>query len=117
MRVIAKAAVADAIEKHAQWKEPLSLWLATFDRASLRFTSFTDLRKTWLTASGWNVDRVSSSKLKGASVKGPLDMYIFDIKQNECRVLAWISTHVGTIYIKDILSHADYDKWCKSDVK
>ena len=117
MRVITKAAVTKAIESHAQWKAPLSLWLNTFDRASLRFESFEQLRQTWLTASGWNVDRVAHSKLKPASQKGPLDIYIFDIKKTECRVVAWINGAAGIIYIKAILSHAEYDKWCKRDVK
>lgn len=117
MRVIAKAAVTKAIETHGQWKEPLTLWLTIFDRASLRFESFEKLRETWKTGSGWNVDRVPGSKLRETSKKGPMDIYVFDIKINECRIIAWINTLNGTIYIKDILSHADYDKWCKSDVK
>ncbi|MGE8176890.1 MULTISPECIES: type II toxin-antitoxin system HigB family toxin [Pseudomonas] len=117
MRVIAKTAVAQAIEAHSQWKDPLSLWLTTFDRATLRFESFEQLRETWATASGWNVDRIPRSKLRHTSLKGPLDIYVFDIKKNECRIISWINPRNGTIYIKDILPHAGYDKWCKSDVK
>lgn len=117
MRVIAKSAVAQAIETYSQWKAPLSLWLTTFDRTSLRFESFEQLRETWSSASGWNVDRIPHSKLRLSSKKGPLDIYVFDIKKNECRLIAWINQRNGTIYIKDILSHAEYDKWCKSDVK
>ncbi|WP_206002121.1 type II toxin-antitoxin system HigB family toxin [Pseudomonas viridiflava] len=117
MRVIAKTTVAKAIEAHSQWKAALSLWLTTFDRATLRFESFEQLRDTWVTASGWNVDRVPCSKLRQASLKGPLDVYVFDIKKNECWIIAWINTRNGTIYIKDILPHAGYDKWCRSDVK
>lgn len=117
MRVIAKTAVAQAMETYNQWKDPLTLWLSTFDRLPLRFESFEQIREVWLTASGWNVDRIPSSKLRHPSQKGPLDMYIFDIKKNECRLTAWINTRNGTIFIKDILPHAGYDKWCRSDVK
>jgi len=117
MRVIAKPAVARAMEVHSQWKAPLSLWLATFDRAGLRFESFEQFREVWLTASGWNVDRIPYSKLRQTSRKGPLDIYVFDIKKNECRIIAWVNTRNGTIYIKEILSHAEYDKWCKTEVR
>lgn len=72
MRVITKAAVTKAIEVHGQWKAPLSLWLTTFDRATLRFESFEQLRQTWATVSGWNVDRIPHSKLRPASRKGRL---------------------------------------------
>ncbi|WP_205299756.1 type II toxin-antitoxin system HigB family toxin [Pantoea sp. Ap-967] len=102
---------------HAQWKEALSLWLATFDRASLRFESYQQLKAVWETASGWNVDRVPSSKLRSASQKGPLDIYVFDIKGTECRIITWINTRAGTIFIKSILSHAEYDRWCRNDVR
>lgn len=117
MRVITKKAVAVAIAKHSQWKEPLNLWLATFDKSTLRFESFEQLRATWKETSGWNVDRIPSSKLRQPSQKGPLDMYVFDIKKNECRLLAWLNSRNGTLYIKDILSHAEYDRWLRTDVK
>jgi len=117
MRVIAKATVARAMETYGQWKVPLGLWLTTFDRAHLRFESFEQLRNTWVSASGWNLDRIPSARLRGPSVKGPLDIYVFDIKKNECRIVTWVNTRNGTIYIKDILSHAEYDKWCKTDVR
>ncbi|MCE7764463.1 type II toxin-antitoxin system HigB family toxin [Pseudomonas putida] len=117
MRVITKAAVTKAIELHAQWIAPLSLWLTTFDRATLRFESFEQLRQTWAAASGWNVDRILHSKLRPASSKGPLDIYVFDIKKNECLLIAWLNARTGTLYIKAILSHAEYDKWCRSDVR
>lgn len=117
MRVIAKAAVTQAMQKYSQWHAALSLWLTTFDKPSLRFESFEQTRNLWSTASGWNVDRVPHSKLRETSRKGPLDIYIFDIKKNECRIICWINTMNGTIYVKDILPHAGYDKWCKSEVK
>ncbi|MGB5956487.1 MULTISPECIES: type II toxin-antitoxin system HigB family toxin [Pseudomonas] len=39
------------------------------------------------------------------------------LAKNECRLIAWLNTRTGTLYIKAILSHAEYDKWCKSDVR
>ncbi|KIH80826.1 hypothetical protein UCMB321_5418 [Pseudomonas batumici] len=46
-----------------------------------------------------------------------MDIYIFDIKKNECRIISWINTKNGSIFIKDILPHASYDKWWQSEVK
>jgi len=117
MRVIAKAAVTQAMQKYSRWQAALSLWLTTFDRQGLRFESFEQIRTLWSTTSGWNVDRVPHSKLRETSKKGPLDIYIFDIKKNECRVVCWINTMNGTIFFKEILPHAEYDKWCRSDFK
>ncbi|WP_371924576.1 hypothetical protein [Pseudomonas sp. FSL R10-0765] len=28
-----------------------------------------------------------------------------------------MNTRTGTFYLKEILPHAGYDKWCRSDVK
>jgi len=117
MRVIAKSAVIGAMLTHSQWQPALSLWLVTFDRPALRFKSFGQLRQVWLATTGWNVDRVPCSRLRPTSQKGPLDIYVFDIKKNECRIVTWINVNNGTIFIKAILSHAAYDKWCKADVK
>lgn len=47
MRVVTKTAVAQAIETYSQWKEPLNLWLTTFDRPPLRFESFDQIRDVW----------------------------------------------------------------------
>lgn len=117
MRVIARTAIAEAIRKHNQWKVPLALWLTIFDKSGLRYESFDQFRRVWIDASGWNVDRIPSSKLRDSSKKGPLDVYVFDIKKNECRIVSWVNTKNGTIYIKDVLSHADYDRWWRNEVK
>ncbi|MDP9540409.1 type II toxin-antitoxin system HigB family toxin [Pseudomonas putida] len=39
------------------------------------------------------------------------------VKKNECRLIAWLNARTGTLYIKAILSHAEYDKWCRSDIR
>jgi len=77
MRVIAKAAVTQAMQKYSQWHAALSLWLTTFDKPGLRFESFEQIRSHWSTTSGWNVDRVPHSKLRETSRKGPLGYLYF----------------------------------------
>ncbi|EKT4461610.1 TPA: type II toxin-antitoxin system HigB family toxin [Pseudomonas putida] len=39
------------------------------------------------------------------------------VKKNECRHIACLNARTGTLYIKAILSHAEYDKWCRSDIR
>ncbi|WP_175652890.1 type II toxin-antitoxin system HigB family toxin [Pseudomonas sp. Marseille-P9899] len=52
----------------------------------------------------------------GGGEKG-FSVYIFDIKKNECWLIEWVSQRNGSVYMKDILSSAEYDKWCKHVVK
>lgn len=102
--------------KYPQWRVGLGLWIDTFDKPSLDLTSYDDIRSAWREASGWNTDRVAGRRLKNedSSYDIVFDLYIFDIHGNECRLLTKIKNN--TIYVRDILSHADYDKWCKNNV-
>lgn len=52
MRVITAKVVTEAMQKHAQWKVGLKLWLSVFNTATLRFDSFSQLRTHWLQVSG-----------------------------------------------------------------
>ena len=111
MRVITKKAIVDAMNTHSQWRMGLKLWLSIYDRQTLRFDSYQQIADVWRSASGWSVDRLPARTLKAESQKGPLDIYIFDIHKNECRVITWLNPKNGTFYVKDVCSHADYDKW------
>ena len=102
---------------HAQWKVGLKLWLDVFDKQSLIFESFSQLRDVWLSKSGWNVDRIPCSLLKAESKKGPLDIYVFDIHKNQCRVVVWLNPKSGTFFVKDVCSHAEYDRWWRGQTK
>ncbi|HEY0207999.1 type II toxin-antitoxin system HigB family toxin [Acerihabitans sp.] len=117
MRVITARAIADAMERHAQWKVGLKLWLDVFNKPALRFVSWAQIRSHWLQVSGWNVDRVAHARLKPESRKGPLDIYVFDIHKNQCRIIAWLNPDSGTLFVKDVCSHAGYDKWWRDQTK
>ncbi|MBN1085433.1 type II toxin-antitoxin system HigB family toxin [Erwinia aphidicola] len=117
MRVITARAIVEAMRKHGQWKAGLKLWLDVFNTPSLRFESLLQLRATWLELSGWNLDCIPYARLKADSRKGPLDICVFDIHKNQCRVLAWLNPKTGTLYIKQVCSHADYDKWWRDQTR
>ncbi|PHM74420.1 type II toxin-antitoxin system HigB family toxin [Xenorhabdus kozodoii] len=117
MRVITAKAITEAMQKHAQWKIGLKLWLDVFDKASLRFESYAQIRELWLKTSTWNVDRVPHELLETGSKKGPLDIYIFDIHRNKCRIITWLNPKSGTFYIKNVYTHTEYDSWWRKQTK
>ncbi|WP_042958811.1 type II toxin-antitoxin system HigB family toxin [Erwinia tasmaniensis] len=117
MRVITAKAVTEAMQKHAQWRVGLKLWLSVFNTPTLRFNSFSQLQTHWLQVSGWDLDFIACARLKTESRKGPLDICVFDIHKNQCRLVTWINTRSGTLYIKQVCSHADYDKWWRDQTK
>lgn len=103
--------------KHPQWRVGLGLWIDTFNKKDLALKSYDDIKNTWLGASGWNTDRVPGRRLKNEddSYEAVFDLYIFDIHNNGCRLLSKIKDNV--IYVRDILSHSEYDKWCKNNIR
>ncbi len=117
MRVISPKVITEAMTAHAQWKVGLKLWLDVFDCGALPFESFSFIRDLWASTSGWNVDRIPARKLRKESRKGPLDIYIFDVHKNDCRVVVWGSPKAHTFFVKGVYSHAEYDKWWKDQVK
>ncbi|HDS1798296.1 TPA: type II toxin-antitoxin system HigB family toxin [Pseudomonas putida] len=38
-------------------------------------------------------------------------------RKTNARHIACLNARTGTLYIKAILSHAEYDKWCRSDIR
>ncbi|MEQ1974611.1 type II toxin-antitoxin system HigB family toxin [Xenorhabdus sp. SGI240] len=117
MRVITAKVIIEAMQKHAQWKMGLKLWLDVFDKVSLRFESYAQIRELWLKTSTWNVDRVPHELLGAGSKKGPLDIYIFDIHKNKCRIITWLNPESGTFYIKEVCTHTEYDKWWRKQTQ
>lgn len=72
MRVITARAITDAMSTHAQWRVGLKLWLDVFNKPSLVFQSFSQVKDVWRSHSGWNMDRIPNSLLKPESKKGLL---------------------------------------------
>lgn len=117
MRVITKRTIEIELSRHSQWRVGIKLWLDVIDDPKLRFESYEQIKAYWKLKSGWNLDRIPARSLRKEAQKGPLDMYVFDVHKNNCRILAWINPMSGSAFVKGVFSHAEYDKWCKAFVK
>ncbi|HEV2989997.1 MAG TPA: type II toxin-antitoxin system HigB family toxin [Candidatus Angelobacter sp.] len=90
MRVISRKRLKEAVQIHAELATPLDAWYRIAKGATWR--GFTDVRTTWASA----------------------DIYknctIFDIKGNKFRIITWVNYQTQKVFIKHILTHANYTK-------
>jgi len=95
MRVINKKKVSDFIEDHLESKASLETWYRIVSKSD--FGNFPDLRLTFPSA-----DQVS-------------DLTVFNISGNKFRLIAAIHYNRQILYVREILSHAEYskNKWRK----
>jgi mRNA interferase HigB len=95
MHVIAKPALIDFWTKHPDAKSSLMAWY-TIIRAN-DFGSYIELKKTF----------ASADHVKGLTV--------FNISGNKYRLIAAIHYNRRKVYIRHVLTHAEYDlgKWKK----
>ena len=117
MRIITQTRIKQGMIKHPQWAFGLSLWLETFKSKQIDFESYQQIKTVWKDASGWNVDRVAAKRVTENNFGGNFDLYIFDIHGTDCRVITRINALTNIIYIREVSSHAEYDKWWKAKVK
>ena len=96
MRIIGREKIQQAIAKHRNWESSLSAWSTTVEEAAWRH--FVDVRHTYKSA-----DNVG-------------DCVVFNIKHNDCRLIAFIGYKFQTIHVLHVLTHAEYakERW-KSD--
>lgn len=91
MRIISRRPINAFTEKHPDSARALDHWYRIISKS--RFESFMDLEKTF----GNSVDVV---------VKG----YVFDICNNQYRLAASIHFNAQTVFIREIMTHAEYSK-------
>ena len=89
MRIIRRKAIRDAAAKHPEWSASLNAWYKVTKAAD--WNSFADVRNTW----------------KRSDVAG--QYVVFDISHNRCRLIATIKYKWKMVYIRHVLSHAEYD--------
>ncbi|MGH9434246.1 MAG: type II toxin-antitoxin system HigB family toxin [Terriglobia bacterium] len=96
MRVVSRKAIREATAKHGEWGASLNAWYKIAKNADWK--SFADVRGCW-----------KNSDLAGRFV-------VFNISHNRCRLIATIKYKWRMVYIRGILSHAEYDEkeWQKS---
>jgi mRNA interferase HigB len=82
-------------QKYPAAEAPLKAWRTAIQSAD--WTSFPDVKQTWNSAD-WVDGKV-----------------VFDIKGNDFRLIAIISFEQGKLYIRQILTHEEYnkDRWKK----
>lgn len=90
MHIITRKRLLEFSEKHPEAEQPLDRWYRISKRTN--FESFADLRKTFPSADG--VGRLT----------------VFNIGGNKFRLITYIVYDKKRIYIRDILTHEEYDK-------
>ncbi|MFK7801483.1 MAG: type II toxin-antitoxin system HigB family toxin [Anaerolineae bacterium] len=90
MHIISRKALREFWEAHPKAKAPLTRWYRIVYEAEFR--GFVELRQTFPSA-----DMVS-------------DLTVFNIGGNNYRLITSIHFNRNKIYIRDVLTHAEYDK-------
>jgi mRNA interferase HigB len=93
LHVISRKRLKEAAARHNDLEAPLDVWFRVAKRASWR--TLADVRRTF-----------SSSDAVGKWT-------VFNIKGNKYRLIAEINYRFQRIYIRHVLTHAEYDqeKW------
>ena len=90
MHVISRKKLKEAAARHADLEGPLDAWFRIAQKAE--WGSLTDVGKTFSSA-----DAVGK-------------WTVFNIKGNQYRLIAEINYVFGRVYIRRVLTHAEYDR-------
>lgn len=90
MHVLGRDVLEKAIKRHADLKRPLAAWLRIAGQS--QWNSFADVRRTWSSA-----DFVTPYT-------------IFNVKGNRYRLITEINYLAGTLSVRHVLTHAEYNK-------
>jgi len=90
MHVISRRRLREAVERHGDLEGPLDAWFRIAKKASWK--SLTHVRRT----------------LPSADAVGKWT--VFNIKGNQYRLITEINYVFGRIYIRYVLTHAEYDR-------
>ncbi len=90
MRIVSRKAIREATPRHGEWGASLNAWYKVTRNAE--WANFADVRNTW-----------RSSDVVGRYM-------VFNISHNKCRLIAIINYKWRMVYIRHILSHAEFDR-------
>lgn len=90
MRIVSRKAIQDATAKHPEWGASLNAWYKIAKTAD--WNDFAELRNSW----------------KRSDVVGRF--VVFDVSHNRCRLIATVKYKWKMVYVRHVLSHAEYDK-------
>lgn len=91
MRLISNKALREFSARHREADKPLQAWRKLIEANA--FNSFSELKGAFN-----SVDRVGK-------------YFVFDIAGNRYRLVAAIHFNTRTLYVRAVLTHADYDDW------
>jgi len=94
VRIISRKALREAAKRYSGSEPGLDAWYRIAKSAEWR--SLQDVRKTYASADGVNV--------------GGRTYTVFNIAGNKLRLITDIVYRYQTIYVKHVLTHAEYDK-------
>lgn len=90
MHVISRKKLLEAAEKHGDLSQPLDVWYRIAKKAPWK--NLTDVRQVFPTADA--VDQFT----------------VFNIKGNAYRLITEINYRTGRIFLRHVLTHAEYNK-------
>jgi mRNA interferase HigB len=90
MLSVSRKAIREAAAKYSEWGASLNAWYKIAKNADWK--NFAEVRNSW-----------RNSEVAGRFV-------VFDISHNKCRLIATSKYRWRMVYIRRILSHAEYDE-------
>lgn len=90
MRIISYGKIGEFYELHPESQPSLDAWYDI--TADADWKTFADVRKTF----------------RRADVYGTCT--IFDVGNNKYRLIAWVSYKTHKVFIRSVMTHAEYDK-------
>lgn len=90
MHVITQKQIQDAKKQYQECQSALDGWLRIMQKKS--FANFSELKETFR-----SVDYVNGK-------------YVFDVGGNKLRIIASIHFNTQRLFIRSVLTHAEYDK-------
>ena len=96
MRIISKKKILDFSREHSESKSSLENWYRVVNKSE--FSNFAELRRAFSSA-----DQVDG-------------MTVFNVAGNKYRLIAAIHYNRRIVFVRDILTHVEYDKnkWRKA---
>ena len=91
MRLISNKALRDFAKRHSIAQAPLQGWRRVVERG--RYRNFAVLKRAFN-----SVDKVG-------------DYFVFNIAGNSCRLIAAIHFNTQILYVRSVMTHAEYDEW------
>lgn len=91
MRLISNKALREFAVRHRAAAQPLQAWRKLIEHNE--FHGFAELKRVFN-----SVDKAG-------------DFYVFDIAGNHYRLIAAIHFNTQTLFVRAVLTHAEYDDW------